>query len=502
MFRFRSFAHLVAASFALALAITGCSGGGSGDFETSGSLSVALEIDGEADIDSVEWEISGGEMEAMGGTIDTSAPGATASVEVFGLPPTSADDYTITMAATASDGTSCEGSADFGIGVGQLTSVMVFLNCKRPPQFGAVRVNGKLNICTELVKVIVSPLQTSVGDDIDLSAIGEDAEGDTITYEWTSTGGGIANSESAVTKFTCTGTGEQSVRIRVSDDGFEHCVSEWTVAVTCVDANGGAGGTGGTAGAGGVGGVGGTGTGGVGGAAGVGGMGGSQGVGMIRFAHLAPELPSSGNTEVDILMDGIPVVQDLAFEVATEFITFPAGSNTFDIVPAGATEPGFVQVGVGLADGAVLTFVLARAVNFIGAPAMFAIPFSGSLEGLPPGSGRVMIGHGADDSLLDPVGVVNADTCPPPIIDGLGIGGPSLPIDLPAGTIDVGLSLRPAQDDGCTIAAGPFAAQVAAGVVSLFIAVDTDTADESLAPVVYSLVGDASGTIPTLAASD
>jgi len=499
MFLFRSFTHLFAASVASALAIAGCSGGGPVDSETTGSLSVALQIDGEADIDAVAWEITGGEMEPMGGTIDTSAPGATASVEVFGLPPTIADDYTITMAATASDGTSCEGSADFGIEVGQLTSVMVFLNCKRSPRFGGVRVNGKLNICAEIVKVIVSPLQTSVGNDIDLSVSGEDAESDDVAYEWTGTGGSIADAASAVTKFTCNETGEQSVRIRVSDDGFEHCVSEWTVAVTCVDANGGAGGTGGAAGAGGVGGAGGTGTGGVGGAAG---MGGSQGVGMIRFAHLAPELPTPENTEVDILMDGVPVVQDLAFGVATEFITFPAGINTFVPVPAGATEPGFLQAGVGLADGSILTLVLVSAVNFIGAPAMFGIPFSGSLEELPPGSGRVMIGHGADDSLLDPVGVVNADACPPPIIDQLGIGGPSLPIDLPAGTIDVGLSLRPAEDDGCTIAAGPFVAPVAADVVSLFIAVDTDTADESLAPVIYSLVGDASGTIPTLAASE
>jgi len=60
------------------------------------------------------------------------------------------------------------------------------------------------------------------------------------------------------------------VTISVSDDGFDHCVHSWTVAIRCVD-EGGTGGTGGDGG----GGMGGSGA--TGGASGVGGIGGGDG---------------------------------------------------------------------------------------------------------------------------------------------------------------------------------------------------------------------------------
>ena len=78
--------------------------------------------------------------------------------------------------------TACSGSEDFGVDVGEATEIMVMLNCKRPRRLGAVRVNGKFNICSQLQKAVASPLQTSIGNDIDLSAIAEDPEGDSITY--------------------------------------------------------------------------------------------------------------------------------------------------------------------------------------------------------------------------------------------------------------------------------------------------------------------------------
>ena len=59
--------------------------------------------------------------------------------------------------------------------VGEATDIMVILSCKTPTRLGAVRVDGKFNICAELAKVVVSPLQTSVGNDIDLSAVGNPA---------------------------------------------------------------------------------------------------------------------------------------------------------------------------------------------------------------------------------------------------------------------------------------------------------------------------------------
>jgi 2',3'-cyclic-nucleotide 2'-phosphodiesterase (5'-nucleotidase family) len=195
---------------------------------------LALEVVDGVEIDEVEFEITGGDMEPMGGTIDTSAPGATASVEVFGLPP--GDGYTVTMAATTVDGEiTCEGSEDFGVVAGVATDVMVILNCKRPPSLGAVRANGKFNTCAQLTKTIVAPLVTGVGESIEVSAEAYDAEVDEIEYAWTATAGSFTSDSDAATTYTCDVEGSQSVRVTVSDDGFEYCKDSWTVNVTCGD---------------------------------------------------------------------------------------------------------------------------------------------------------------------------------------------------------------------------------------------------------------------------
>lgn len=215
------------------LAILGCST----DSEppgASGSLSLELVLADDVVINFVSWEISGGDMEPMSGVIDVRDPQSTASVEVFGLPP--GEDYLVELEAMSDDDeVSCGGSAEFDVEVGIATDVMVVLNCKLPTGFGDVRVNGKLNICAQLYKVVVSPLQTSVGSDIDLAAAGEDEEGDSIRYTWTGTGGSIADPNAASTTYTCTEGGDQTITITISDDDFEHCMDDWTVPVTCVD---------------------------------------------------------------------------------------------------------------------------------------------------------------------------------------------------------------------------------------------------------------------------
>lgn len=219
-------------SAVLVCAALGCSAGPS-DAGPTGSLSLDLIIADGIEIDEVQWEVSGGDMEPMSGVVNTSAPGSTASVEIFGIPP--GGDYLIQMEATATDGeTTCKGSATFDIQVGELTNLHVMLNCKRPPRFGAVRVNGELNHCAELIKVVVSPLQTSVGNAIDLFSDAIDDEGDTITYVWSGSGGTIANPNAPATRYTCDVPGAHQLRVVVSDDDFTHCMSEWTVDIACV----------------------------------------------------------------------------------------------------------------------------------------------------------------------------------------------------------------------------------------------------------------------------
>lgn len=42
--------------------------------------------------------------------------------------------------------------------------------------------NCKINTCAEVTKAVVSPLQTSLGNEIDLVAMGSDVDGDPIAY--------------------------------------------------------------------------------------------------------------------------------------------------------------------------------------------------------------------------------------------------------------------------------------------------------------------------------
>jgi hypothetical protein len=70
-----------------AVSVAGCSTDTTTSGESTGSLDLTLELAPGVVINEVKWVISRPLMEDMMGTIDTSAPGATASVEVFGLPP-------------------------------------------------------------------------------------------------------------------------------------------------------------------------------------------------------------------------------------------------------------------------------------------------------------------------------------------------------------------------------------------------------------------------------
>ncbi len=219
-----------------ALAAFGCANTDT-DQGASGSLSLNLVLAGDIQIDVVDWEITGNGMD-MSGSVDVSAPGSTASVEVYGLP-VGEEPYVAELSAVSVDKeVTCRGSAEFDIEVGVSTPVMVILNCKVPQELGSVRVNGKLNICAQLTKMVVAPLQTSVGNDISLFSAASDEEGDPIAYMWSSHSGSIADPVAASTTYTCTEVGDDDITVLVTDDDGTYCMSMWTVRVTCVAGEG------------------------------------------------------------------------------------------------------------------------------------------------------------------------------------------------------------------------------------------------------------------------
>lgn len=201
----------------------------------AGSLSLTLELESDVRIDEVRWEITGGDMERMSGTIDTSAPGATASIEVSGLPP--GPEYLVTLEAVSVGGEiACRGDATFEVEPDTSTEVVVMLSCKTPQGLGGARVNAELDICPSLAKVTVSPLVTSLGDSIDLSAEAIDPDGDPIYYLWFGSGGTIDGSFTPSATYTCERFGTHRVSVYINDESFR-CFDFWDVEVQCVPAD-------------------------------------------------------------------------------------------------------------------------------------------------------------------------------------------------------------------------------------------------------------------------
>ena len=217
---------------------------------------------------------------------------------------------------------------------------------------------------------------------------------------------------------------------------------------------------------------------------------------QVRIAHLAPEIPTAGNTNVDILVNGNTAIADIEFREATGFIELPVGDYTFGIAVAGDDSPVF-EFPATLEPNAILTVGAYRTVASGADDPVDVLVFDGSTDGLPMGSGRVIVGHGADDSVLDPVNVLNTGDCPPPLLPNFEFGAVSDSLDLDIAGVNIAFNLPSSPE--CQIDAGPLAAPITDDVVTLLVAVDNDVNDGSLAPAVYAIIGDFAGNdIPAL----
>ncbi|MBW2720448.1 MAG: hypothetical protein JRD94_18460 [Deltaproteobacteria bacterium] len=176
----------VAWSLVLTVAAFGCDSSSGNVDPCLTALRINLEVDG-AVINEVDYEITG-------------------------------NGIVITMFANSVDGTlTCRGSTPFHVEAGQTTSIDVILHCKEAPRFGSVRVNGELNICPEIEKIIVAPLQTARGYTLEVEAEASDEEDDDIHYLWTATDGFFDDPADQDTVFVCGETVEEQLTIEVSD---------------------------------------------------------------------------------------------------------------------------------------------------------------------------------------------------------------------------------------------------------------------------------------------
>jgi len=130
MLNFKTPALLIIALMAPMAMLAGCGSSSDTSSEPSSALLLNLTIAGGVDIDEVLWRVSGGDMEDMLGSIDTSAPGSTASVELFAV--LEGAGYLVEMDALSAPGDFyCTGSTSFDVVAGVATPVDVTLSCRR-----------------------------------------------------------------------------------------------------------------------------------------------------------------------------------------------------------------------------------------------------------------------------------------------------------------------------------------------------------------------------------
>jgi hypothetical protein len=260
-------------------------------------------------------------------------------------------------------------------------------------------------------------------------------------------------------------------------------------ATGCSDSDGSAG-AGGSAGSG--------------GSAGEGGAGGMPvGTANVTAVHLAPEVPSAESTAVALYVNGAEVTDlgTLSYSQSTGKIPLPAGTYDIGIGLPDGDGPLIQLDDVALSDGDDVVAVAFRTNGEL--PVDFFV-FVNSTADLAAGDGRVFVGHGADDSALDPVDISlgEAPDCST-LIPGF-VFGTTEPmdgvLDLPEGSYQLGFDLTPEDDDDCANF-GPVAVPVTPGVVSILIAVDentTDTADDpdALNPELWAIIPDAEDPQP------
>jgi hypothetical protein len=196
------------------LAAIGCSSSGHG----GGIVRLALHVDPTFTVNSVHWQInSSTTTDIKHGDIDTSDINSTASVDTSC--PTGSG-YRVVLTATATDTTTgntvpCTGNSPapgFNVTAGGSVMVGVSLICggsmPPPTDQGHVVVTGTVvagDNCPVITSWEVSPLRTSSGRPVNVSATATDADTplQTLSYAWTADSGSFVNPSAAITAYIC-----------------------------------------------------------------------------------------------------------------------------------------------------------------------------------------------------------------------------------------------------------------------------------------------------------
>ncbi len=198
-----------------------------------GSVDIAL-VEGGVTLTSVSYTISGPNGFSTSGTINVGSS-ATVSAVIGGLP--AGNGYTITLAATGTDGTTtCGGSGTFNVTAGNVTKVAVTLDCHQPAKTGSVSVGGTFNFCPVADGISANPADIAVGFPVALAIAAHDPDSapSPLAYSWTAASGSFSDATSATPTFVCNAPGPVTLTVTASDgDATSGCPATLSLVVTC-----------------------------------------------------------------------------------------------------------------------------------------------------------------------------------------------------------------------------------------------------------------------------
>jgi Domain of unknown function (DUF4397) len=202
---------------------------------------------------------------------------------------------------------------------------------------------------------------------------------------------------------------------------------------------------------------------------------------QVRVAHLSPDAPN-----VDVYVNGEPVLTDVPYTTVSSYLSLPAGTQQVTVYAAGDTSSPVIDVPVELAAGGAYTIA---AVGLVTDGSITAQVYQDDLRAPSAGNAKLRVIHASPDA--GPVDVVPRGG--EPLVTDLAFPDDSPYAEVPAGayTLDVN-----AAGTDQTVLTVPDAALASGGVYSAF-AVGTVYADS----LDVLLVQDNAGTGATASAT-
>ncbi|HET9928145.1 MAG TPA: DUF4397 domain-containing protein [Rubrobacter sp.] len=202
---------------------------------------------------------------------------------------------------------------------------------------------------------------------------------------------------------------------------------------------------------------------------------------QVRVAHLSPDAPN-----VDVYVNGEPVLTDVPYTTVSSYLSLPAGTQQVTVYAAGDTSSPVIDVPVELAAGGAYTIA---AVGLVTDGSITAQVYQDDLRAPSAGNAKLRVIHASPDA--GPVDVVPRGG--EPLVTDLAFPDDTPYAEVPAGTYTLDVN---AAGTNQTVLTVPDAALASGGVYSAF-AVGTVYADS----LDVLLVQDNAGTGATASAT-